>query len=227
MNEQIQKLTTPVAVIVAGIIIAGAIIFTDSGNNEEGNRAQKEPERVRATQENDHVYGNPDAEISLIEYSDFECPYCQRVHPTLKEIVDESDGEINWVYRHFPLSNAHPSAVGTAVASECVADLAGNEAFWTFADRAFNNQHNLKQPFFVSVATDLGIAEADFRECYDNANTNGVLEEIQTDLREVTQAGGNGTPYTVIKTEDGAEFPAPGALPKAQFLQVIERAKTS
>jgi len=87
--------------------------------------------------ETDHVAGNPDAPITIIEYSDFQCPFCSRAHPTVARVVEESDGEINWVYRHFPLTNIHPAAYPASVASECVAELAGNDAFWVFTDTLF------------------------------------------------------------------------------------------
>src|SRR5207237_7967826 len=87
-----------------------------------------------APSKSDHVYGNPNASITLIEYSDFECPYCKSVHLTAKRVVDESRGQVNWVYRHFPLEMHNPGAQKQAEASECAAELGGNEAFWKFAD---------------------------------------------------------------------------------------------
>ena len=83
----------------------------------------------------DHVRGNIDAEIMIIEYSDFDCPFCGRFHESMQSVVDKYPGnEVAWVYRHFPLEQIHPNAPGVALASECVAELGGNDAFWTFAD---------------------------------------------------------------------------------------------
>ena len=103
-------------------------------------RANKEREssakakNVRPVNEKDHIYGNPSAEISLIEYSDFECPFCKRFHPTAKQLVDKSDGQVNWIYRHFPLAFHNPGAQKQAEASECAVKLGGNEAFWRYTD---------------------------------------------------------------------------------------------
>ena len=87
----------------------------------------------------EHVRGNKDAKIAIIEYSDFECPFCHRVHPTYKQIMETYGDSVVWVYRHFPLS-FHPSAMPFAVGSECVAELAGNDAFWSFTDALMTQQ---------------------------------------------------------------------------------------
>lgn len=89
--------------------------------------------------DDDHVYGSREAAITMIEFSDFQCPYCARAHPTVTQIVAESDGEINWVYRHLPLGN-HPAAYPASVASECARELNGDDAFWAFADALFAQQ---------------------------------------------------------------------------------------
>src|SRR3990172_9010082 len=86
----------------------------------------------------DHIRGDPAAPVTLVEYSDFECPFCKRFHGTVKKLVDESGGRVRWVFRHFPLDDLHPvKARKEAVASECAAELGGNDAFWKFADRFF------------------------------------------------------------------------------------------
>src|SRR5204863_994561 len=85
----------------------------------------------------DHVYGNPNARFTLIEYSDFECPYCKTVHLTLKKLIDDSGGDVNWVYRHFPLEFHNPGAQRQAEASECIAELSGNDSFWKFANAIY------------------------------------------------------------------------------------------
>lgn len=91
----------------------------------------------RPISENDHIYGNKDAKVTVIEYSDFECPFCRSFHPVVERAVNSFDGEVNWVYRHFPLEAIHPNARNMAHASECVAELGGNDAFWAFSDQLF------------------------------------------------------------------------------------------
>lgn len=87
----------------------------------------------------DHVRGNRNADVLLIEYSDFECPFCVRFHPTAQQLLDEYGNKMGWVYRHYPLDQLHPSARPAALASECVKEIGGEEAFWKFADEAFTS----------------------------------------------------------------------------------------
>jgi hypothetical protein len=85
----------------------------------------------------DHVYGNPNATVTIIEYSDFECPYCKAFQPTLKRIVDESNGSVRWIYRNFPL---HQDSFEELIAAECVAKIKGNDAYWKYGDLLFGLQ---------------------------------------------------------------------------------------
>lgn len=89
---------------------------------------------VPAIDENDHVWGNPDAVVTVIEYSDYECPYCKAYHATMKQVVEESEGTVNWVYRHWPI---HQGSFAKLVAAECVSQIKGNEAFWKYTDLIF------------------------------------------------------------------------------------------
>ncbi len=85
----------------------------------------------------DHVIGSPDAEITIVEYTDLECPFCARVHPTLHQLVTEYNGKVNWVIRHYPLDNLHENARAKAEASECVWEQGGDEAFIKYVDHLF------------------------------------------------------------------------------------------
>lgn len=100
-------------------------------------------ERIRAFEpENDHYRGSKNPNITIIEYSDFECPFCSRVHGTLKQVVETHD-DVTWVYRHLPLS-FHAQAMPSALVSECIAGEAGNDAFWEFSDIIFADQKKLQ-----------------------------------------------------------------------------------
>lgn len=83
----------------------------------------------------DHVFGDPNATVTIIEYSDFECPFCKGFHPTLKKIVDESNGNVKWIYRNYPL---HQHSFEKLVAAECVAKIKGNDAYWEYGDLLFS-----------------------------------------------------------------------------------------
>ena len=98
---------------------------------------------VKAPGEDDHYKGSLSAKITLIEYSDFECPFCERFHPTAQQAVDEYNGQVNWVYRHFPLA-FHSTAQKKAEGSECAAEQGGDKAFWAFADELFKQGTSVK-----------------------------------------------------------------------------------
>lgn len=81
----------------------------------------------------DHIRGDANAPIKIIEYSDYECPFCSRVHPTIQSLLS-TNSDVAWIYRHLPLEQIHPMARPLAEASECAAELGGNDAFWAFTD---------------------------------------------------------------------------------------------
>ncbi|MCA9352833.1 DsbA family protein [Patescibacteria group bacterium] len=93
--------------------------------------------------DNDHYRGSTTPSITIIEYSDLQCPFCARVHPTFQQILNENEN-VTWVYRQLPLTSLHPQALPAAIASECVAREEGNDAFWQFADTVFENQDQLQ-----------------------------------------------------------------------------------
>ncbi len=98
--------------------------------------APVEIDNLEPLSDGDHVRGNQNARFALIEYSDFECPFCQRFHPTASQLIADMDN-VKWVYRHFPLDSIHPQARELAKASECAAKEGGEEAFWKFADTVY------------------------------------------------------------------------------------------
>ena len=89
---------------------------------------------VAITEEGDHMMGSSNATVKVIEYSDLECPYCKMFHATMKQVVSESNGGVSWVYRHWPI---HAGSMYKLVASECVAKIKGNDAFWKYVESIF------------------------------------------------------------------------------------------
>jgi protein-disulfide isomerase len=174
----------------------------------------------------DHIRGNPDAPVTLIEYSDFECPFCKSFHPTVKKVVDESDGQVRWVYRHFPLDQIHPvKARKEAAASECAAELGGNEAFWKFADRFFeltpsNNKTDV-DTVLPRIAREIGLDEARFASCLASGRHDRRVEE---DVQNALATGGRGTPWSLVVSKSGTVYPLSGAQPYASVKQLVELA---
>lgn len=217
----------PIAIVIAGLLIAGAIAFgsggtaaPDSGGNHVGNQPSGD---FRIPNADDHVRGNPDAPIAIVEFSDLECPFCARIHPTLERIVGEND-DVKWIFRHFPLSSIHSRALSAAVASECIARLGGNDAFWSFTDVAFADQSKLGDAWYREVATSLGIDTDAFNTC---TNDRAIVADIQVDLDEAAATGGRGTPYVVIVTQQGQLIPFSGALPYEQVAGLVDQARAN
>lgn len=178
------------------------------------------------SEERDHIRGNPRAPVTLIEYSDFECPFCKRFHETLKRLVAESNGRVRWVYRHFPLDELHPlKARKEAVASECAAELGGAKAFWRFADRFFeltpsNNRTDL-DAVLPRIARDIGLDSARFAACLASGRHERRIEQ---ERREAIASGARGTPWTVVVSKNGAMYPITGAQPYEAVKELVERA---
>lgn len=153
----------------------------------------------RVSAERDHIFGSPDALVSLIEYSDFECPYCKRFHKTAKGIVVSYNGTVNWVYRHYPLNFHNPGAQKQAEASECSAKLGGNEAFWRFTDSVFERTRSGGKGFpldrLVPLAEEIGLDGQAFRDCLDSGQ---MTARVQEDFDEGSRIGVRGTPANIL-----------------------------
>src|SRR3989344_6059277 len=165
------ELSPSVSIIIAGVIIAGAIVYVNTNPSAPavaGGQQVPAPSaatNVRAPSAQDHIVGSLTAPLVLIEYSDFQCPFCNVVHPTLRRIVDESNGQIAWVYRHLPLESLHPNARPAALASECVAEQLGNDGFWKFADAVFADQSKMSADYYIQTAVRLGADKSKFNSC--------------------------------------------------------------
>ncbi len=222
------ELTPAVSILIAGVIIAGAIIFTNHHTTAAVADANKQggtvaAANVPAPSADDHIIGSPTAPIVMIEYSDFQCPYCQMIYPSLKQIQSTSNGQVAWVMREFPLYQIHPNAMPGANAAECIAAQLGNDAFWKFAEDDFDNQSSIGPDFFAAEAKKLGADMAKYNSCISNST---YLNKIEAQTAEAEAAGGNGTPFTVIvNTKTGKQYPVSGALPLAQLQAAVAQAK--
>lgn len=171
----------------------------------------------------DHIRGNPAAPITLVEYSDFECPFCKRFHPTVKKLVDESGGQVKWVYRHFPLDELHSKARKEAAASECAAELGGNDAFWKFADRFFeltpsNNRTDI-DTVLPKIASEIGLDRTRFASCLASGRHDRHVAE---DIENAKATGGQGTPWSIVVSKSGKTYSLSGAQPYAAVKQLVD-----
>ena len=158
------------------------------------------------------VYGDPEAVITLFEFSDFECPYCKQFHSVPKEIVDRSDGRVKWVLKHFPLDIHNPVAANEAVAAECVGEVAGNRAFWVFADQMFKLTagNGGGVPGGVeSIVNRMGVDGALFSDCVGRQDAYDIVKK---QFAAGKKAGVSQTPTTiVVHNKTGAAIAVQGA----------------
>lgn len=193
---------------------------TPNGKLSE-DQAKKLPKVTKA----DHIRGDKDAEITLIEYSDLQCPFCNQFHPTMLQAMDEYKGKIRWVYRHFPLDTIHPRARPAANAAECVSNLGGNDAFWKFVDEIFANQATaLSDSGLSAAAVKSGASSSSFNSCYKDTKFKDVVEG---DYQGGLTAGVTGTPGNFIMNKKGEVWVIPGAVPYDQLKQTIDEALKS
>ena len=162
---------------------------------------------INGLTDGDWVHGDKNAEITIVEFSDVDCPFCTRFHNTMKQVMIDYAGQINWVYRHFPLTSLHPEAFKKAEAAECVGEQGGNDAFWAFMDKIFDGDEVLSD--VADIAASVGVDKNKFQECLDS---NKYTSKVQSQSQEAQKAGGQGTPYSVI-IAGNQKIAIPGALP--------------
>lgn len=210
---------------------AGIVRYLERERSEAAQREQREAGTRAAalrpvSKDRDHIRGNPAAPVTLVEYSDFECPFCKRFHITAKKLVDESKGQLRWVYRHFPLEELHPvKARKEASASECAAELGGNDTFWKFADRFYeltpsNNRTDIDK-VLPQIAREIGLDSEKFASCLASGRHDRRVTE---DQQNAVATGGRGTPWSLIVSKSGKIYPLSGAQPYATIKQIIDLA---
>lgn len=160
----------------------------------------------------DNVYGSDKAKVTLISYSDFECPYCARFSETVGQIIDEYGDDVRVVFRHFPLS-FHANALGAAVASECAAEQG---KFWQMHDKIFeaNIAENMSLETWKDAAGKIGLNTDDFEECLESGKYES---KIASQMEGGAKAGVRGTPATFVNGKMVS-----GALPYDSFKQIID-----
>lgn len=194
---------------------------------EEGNNAQLEA--VPEIDDNDHIRGAKNGKVKMIVYSDFECPYCNRFHPTVLKIMEKYGNKISLAFRHYPLS-FHPNAQKLAEASECVAEYGSSDAFWKFTDTVFEQ---MADESIYSDPTNKVVSDAKILSLAQTAGANGqqvmncvgsgeMKDVITTSMSGASAAGISGTPSSVIISGDKREL-IPGALPYESVITIIEK----
>jgi len=246
-NNSNSNMLVPGAIIIAGVLIAGAIVYSgnssflgqgggsaapqraavaDSGGTGtvQPSDAPSSTENIKAVTSDDHIRGSIDAPVKIVEFSDLECPFCKRFHSTLQQVYDEYDGDVAWVYRHFPLDALHPKARKEAEATECAAELGGNEKFWAYLDRIMEvtpSNNRLDESELPKIAAHVGLNVQEFQACLDSGRHK---DKVESDVQDALASGGLGTPYSILIGPDGKKAVISGAQPYAQVKSAVDAA---
>lgn len=193
----------PGAILIAGALIAGAVFYSNNPSLKTANPGEPAG-KVEVSADNDPFLGPEDAKVTIIEFSDYQCPFCRSFwRGTLNQIKSEyidSGKSVKFVYRDFPLSSIHPLAQKYAEAAECAGD---QNRYWEMHDKIFQEQDKLGQGTISSYdigdikrwAGELGLKTQEFNQCLDSGK---YAEEVKKDFDEGAAAGVGGTPTFFI-----------------------------
>ncbi len=234
MESKLTNLGTPIAIVIAGAFIAGALFFNGRASSgtvaaapqpDQPQAQAGDLEQVKPVAKDDHVLGDPNAQVTIVEYSDTECPFCKQFHGTMHEVIDTyGKGQVAWVYRHFPLDQLHSKARKEAEATECAGELGGNEKFWAYIDRVFAvtpSNNGLDPAELPKIAAYVGLDAAKFNTCISSGK---YAQHVAANLEEAVATGGQGTPWSVVIAANGKKYPLSGAQPYENVKALIEKA---
>lgn len=223
MNRSNSFLTTPVAILLGAMLISIAILMSGgiikiaprtagTGANIPATpsvvpqQAPQQPTSSKVSVDDDPVLGSKDAKVTLIEFSDYECPFCKRhfdqVYPSLKKDYLDT-GKVKMVFRDYPLPFHDPMATFEAGAANCAREQGGDNAYFKFHDEIFkrtkSNGNGLTKDEVYQIAADLGLNQANLKVCADSGKFS---EEIKKDVADGSSAGVSGTPSFFIGKSD-------------------------
>jgi len=158
----------------------------------------------------DHIRGNKNAPITIVTFSDYQCPYCSNFHETMQQVMKNYPDKVRWVFKHFPLS-FHPYAQKAAEAAECAGE---QNKFWEYTDKIYANQDSLSDSYLLTVAKDLKLDTQKFNSCL---NSGKYADKIKTDLNQGQGLGVRGTPGSFINGKS-----IPGAVPYSTIDEMIK-----
>lgn len=163
------------------------------------------------------IRGNPKARVTIVEYSDFQCPFCGRGAKTVEALLKKYKGDVRLIYKHMPLTNIHPHAMKAAIYFEAIARQDAEKA-WKFHDIIFDNQNKLKggEKAIKKIAASLGLNE---KRLQKDVKDKAILAQVEKDSKEAMKFGFTGTPSFVV---NGISLK--GAQPIESFSRIIDKA---
>lgn len=213
-----------ISIIVAAFVIGGSLIYSSNFGKGEANSLAKivsdgaspSASNNNPTIDDDVILGDPNAPVTIIEFGDYQCPFCKKFFDDTEGKIRDAyikTGKVKMVYRDFPLEQIHPYAFPAALASECARD---EEKYWAYHDALFERQAKLSTLDFVALAGELGLDKAKFKQCFDGKKYEG---EVRKDYNDGVAAGVTGTPTSFLNGKI-----LQGALPYESFKAAIDTA---
>lgn len=216
-----------ISILIAAILISGSIFYTKGIGNQTQNNEKNQDQNNQLAQvgqlnlpdvlkikPTDVILGDEKAPVTIIEYSDYQCPFCERFFTETEPLIRKEyieTGKVKMIYRDFPLPS-HPYAMPAALAANCAKDQG---KFWAYHDVIFKKQNELANLDYVQVAKDLGLNTDEFKSCLDSKK---YQSKIQKDYEEGTSIGVNGTPTFFINGRQVV-----GAQPYSVFETIINQ----
>ena len=229
-NAPKSSFAVPGAIVIAGLIIAGAIYYKDDNPRPAGQAVapgavdNTKLEDLKPVSAADHILGNPQALSKVVEFSDLECAVCKEFHKTMLQVMGQygSKSQVAWIYRHFPLDQLHSKARKEAEAAECAFNLGGNDKFWAYITKVFEvtpSNNGLDPAQLPIIAKGLGLDQIAFAACQASGETAATVDE---QYQNAIKTGGNGTPFPIVITPDGKKIALQGAIPFEGMKQLID-----
>jgi protein-disulfide isomerase len=235
MENKLKQNQIAGAIIIAGLLIAGAILLKGNTKTTTGGVADLSSIKIKQVSQEDHILGNPDGKITIIEYSDTECPFSKRFHGTMSQVI-EKNTNVTWIYRHYPIAQLHPKARHEAIATECAYEQGGNNMFWKYIDEVYlrtESNNKLDVAELPKIAQEIGLNVDSFNNCLASekyaSKVDSSIEEV-AGLEEQLLAGrfiqgGLGTPASLIVKKGKVVDIIHGAEPIESVMQKIEKAQ--
>ncbi|MDO8521307.1 MAG: DsbA family protein [bacterium] len=237
LSKRRDDLSIPIAIVIGGILIGGAIIFSDKNGpapvpladtiparQQAGADSDAAPTELLALRSDDHIFGNPNANVLIIEYSDPECPFCKKFHESMLQVMAQygKSGDVAWVYRHFPLDQIHPKARKEGEAQECANELGGSDMFWKYTEKLFEitpSNNGLDPAELPRIADLVGLNVATFETCLVSGK---YADRVERDFQNGVNVGVKGTPYTIVwNQKTGKQLPINGAASYASVKSIL------
>ncbi len=226
--SQQSSVAVPIAIVFGFSLIALAIYFSGIGSTTEikpvaqNTNSTATSGKIKPVDNTDYIRGNPNAPILIVEYSDYDCPFCKNFHDTMKQIMDEFGvtGRVAWVYRQFPIKELHPNSHSISEAALCAGELAGNDGFWKFSDLIFKERGDTELTNISRLpeyASAVGISKDSFLKCTESNKHQKTIDES---FDEGMKLGIAGTPqsYVIIGNQQAT---IEGAQPYPIVKQII------